>query len=217
MKTLGKINRLIRVVRLLSILLLFSCAFSCANKRERYLKSAIKCKWDAQICPLVYSGNSEIILVCVSSQNLVDELSSNVKINNAEEYIYAQMKSNSPIYVSEKYYDEISNSYYRIRANSAMDSIYKTNDISGLIKEYFKVGVSKFDKSGIFILWNEQEKHPLVGKEPYPAFGENTNTNYMIYLLSKHNIYFRFDSMEHILMLFISEALSDMSEIKLEN
>jgi hypothetical protein len=67
------------------------------NKRERYLKNAIK--WDAEICPLIYSGNSEIILVCVSAQYLIDKLSEDFKLNNPEEYLYMQMKNGSPINV----------------------------------------------------------------------------------------------------------------------
>ena len=57
----------------------------------------------------------------------------------------------------------------------------------------------------------------MVGKKPYPAFGQNTNRDYLIYLLSKHNIYFNSIEIDHISMIILSEELSDMSEVKFDN
>ena len=203
-----------KILKLFLIMLSVLSCFSCINKRERYLKNAIK--WDAEICPLIYSGNSEIILVCVSAQGLIDKLSEDFKLNNPEEYLYMQMKNGSPINVARKYYDEALE-YDRIHADLVMDSIYKKNGVSGLIKKYFKIGLTESDTDKTFILWNEEERFPLVGKKPYPAFGQNTNRDYLIYLLSKHNIYFNSIEIDHISMIILSEELSDMSEVKFDN
>ena len=212
--TLNRLNSM-KILSLFLILLFVLSCFSCMNKRERYLKNAIK--WDAEICPLINSGNSEIILVCVSAQGLIDKLSEDFKLNNPEEYLYMQMKNGSPINVSRKYYDEALKHNYRICADSVIDSIYKKNGVSGLIKKYFKIGLTESDTDKTFILWNEEERFPLVGKKPYPAFGQNTNRDYLIYLLSKHNIYFNSIEIDHISMIILSEELSDMSEVKFDN
>ena len=213
MNILNKWNSM-KILNLFLILLFVLSCFSCINKRERYLKNAIK--WNAEICPLIYSGNSEIILVCVSAQDLIDKLSEDFKLNNPEEYLYIQMKNGSPINVSREYYDDALE-YYPIHADLVMDSIYKKNGVSGLIKKYFKIGLTKSDTDKTLILWNEEERFPLVGKKPYPAFGQNTNRDYLIYLLSKHNIYFNFIEIDHISMIILSEELSEMSEVKFDN
>lgn len=211
--TLNRFNSM-KILSLFLILLFVLSCFSCMNKRERYLKNAIK--WDAEICPLIYSGNSEIILVCVSAQYLIDKLSEDFKLNNPEEYLYMQMKNGSPINVSREYYDDALE-YDRIHADLVMDSIYKKNGVSGLIKKYFKIGLTESDTDKTLILWNEEERFPLVGKKPYPAFGQNTNRDYLIYLLSKHNIYFNSIEIDHISMIILSEELSDMSEAQFDN
>ena len=91
----------------------------------------------------------------------------------------------------------------------------KTLPLDAVSAQVISNAESDTDKT--LILWNEEERFPLVGKKPYPAFGQNTNRDYLIYLLSKQNIYFNFVEIDHILMVILSEELSDMSEVKLDN
>lgn len=192
----------LRVLLLISFLLHFSC-----NEKKTYLEKAIHS--DAVICVLIHSGNSEIILVNYNSHRIIDEVEKNPDVKDAYNYICESIRSNSSIPVSIEFYEDLLSN--RIFADSLMDSIHKQKGVNGLLNTYFKKAEWS---NNILILRNEEERFVVKGDDPYPAFGNETNTEYMCYLLSKHNIYLKYIFIDEILMMIIDSYSSDINKIK---
>ncbi|WP_163223568.1 hypothetical protein [Bacteroides sp. 214] len=183
------------------ILILASCS------SNDYLKEAVES--DAYICPLIHTENSEIILLALYSETLVRELAENCQVKNAEDFVLKCLREGTSIRVSTSFYEKYSQ--YRIKADSLIDKTYREDGIRGLFDNYIKKGI--YD-DGLYVLWNAEEMFPLVGHEPYPAFGKDTNKNYLIYLFSKHNLFFLSGSVEHIYMIYLESSISDMSALQ---
>lgn len=183
---------------LLSICILIS--FSCKD-RKTYLEKAISD--NIIITPLIYTKDSAIILISSTSERMISELKKNPEINNVKEFLCKAMKNGLPIGVTNRFYRE--NSNFRIYADSMINTIYNKQGISGLLNAYFKY-------DGIYII----SSISLQNESSYTAFGQNSNVDYIAYLLFKHNIFltYRWLDEDGILMTIIATNFSDMSEIK---
>lgn len=169
-----------------------------------YIKKAVES--DAIICPLICTNNLDTITMWMSSGTLITELSESNHIKNADDFIVKCLKNEIPIQVSNSFFEEYS--FLKIEKDSLVDEVYQNDGVHGLLNKYLK------EYNELYILWNGEEMFPVRGEEPFPAFGLEYNTGYIIYLFSKHNIYFYFGFMEHIDMISIDTYISDMSALE---
>ncbi len=186
------------------ILILFNSCNSINN--NSFLKKAIDN--DANICPLIHTNDSNIILICCPSSILVEEVEKN-NLAKAQEIVYQSLLSNKSILVSKKFYFDMKS--FMIKGDMKMDSIYQNYGVSGLFKTYFN---KKEWERGYYIIKNEKERFISSQEDSYPAFGLDHNDYYMSFLLAKHNIFLTLVSWDHILTILIDKNSSDMSKVK---
>ena len=176
---------------------------SSCKEDNPYLKRAIQN--DECIFPFIYTQDSVAILIDVYSQSMIRELKDKLGVRNPEQLVYESIETNIPICVSKEFYNEYK--FFQIYPDSVTTEIYEKAGVEGLLDAYIKD-----DKS--FILWAHQY-FPYKGEEPY-EFGQNYNTYYIAYLLSKHNIYFEMFTVDEdeISIIAISKWISDDEKLK---
>lgn len=204
-----KSNRLFHKISPLALVLWITFISGCNLFDRNYLKEAIDYPFSVELCPLIYSDNSDTICICIYTETLIDELSKRMKSEDINPFIYKHLKDSLPILVSDSFF--LDKKRFEIRKDSSVLSIYEKNGVNGLLKKYFKY------EDGSYILWESEEMFPVGGMNPKPEYGKKhkQSIDYIIYLLSKHNIYISsfWVSDGSYTIMRINKSLSDMSNI----
>lgn len=197
-----KEKRILNNLKMISYL--FIAIAVCSSCKQRTFEKEIK-TWGTyqQQIPLpilMHAEDTPIIFVCISCAALVDEISKCNKIDEecAGAVLYDAYIQKLPIRVSSSFYQEHLDAV--ITVVPALDSIYRRQGIQGIINHCFR------QEEGWLVL----DKTPML---PYkPGRWSNTEMDYIIYLLSLHDMYIAYHWVDDVFYIVaaLADRISDM-------
>lgn len=188
--------------------LMYSC--SC-NMKQDNLKSIIYDEdlyYNEIILPLVISTSDSLVnIVCTTKNNILTEIKDIYGGRVAKDLLYKSVKSKFPIEVSLQYYKKSKNK--RVFMDNNIYDIYRQKGISAVINKFFK------KINGSLVLSDSEEMFPIKDTEIYKGFGHDINIEFIVYLLSMHDIYLHYLWLDEcgIIRVSIAENISNMSLI----